>query len=136
MRNLTKGNYQVQFKKYSSGFDVYDFTLRVYADKLIRLIDDEDQKITNVELSKEVMDKIQNITDHRQIQKVLDDEKNSEKIKLKVPPKVPSKTKPEGAEPLYEPAGNPQYKKPEDGAPAPGDQAKNQTQPVQDQPAD
>lgn len=64
MRNLTKGDYQIHFKKYSSGFDVYDFTVRVYADKMIRLIDDEDQKITNIELSKEVMDKIENITDH------------------------------------------------------------------------
>ena len=64
MRNLSRGDYQVHFKKYSTGFDVYDFTVRVYADKLIRLIDDEDQKITQIELSKEVIDKIPNITDH------------------------------------------------------------------------
>lgn len=43
---------------------MYDFTVRVYADKLIRLIDDEDQKITQIELSKEVIAKIPNITDH------------------------------------------------------------------------
>jgi hypothetical protein len=46
MRNLSRGDYQIQFKKYSTSFDVYDFTVRVYADKLIKLIDDEDQKIT------------------------------------------------------------------------------------------
>ena len=55
----------------------------MYADKLIHLIDDEDIKITNVELSKEVIDKIVNITDHHQIQKVLDEEKNSDNIKVK-----------------------------------------------------
>jgi len=87
MRNLTRGEYQVHFKKYSTGFDVYDFTVRVYADKLIRLIDDEDQKITQIELSKEVIDKIPNITDHHQVQKVLDEEKNS--IKGKVPEQAP-----------------------------------------------
>lgn len=46
MRNLTRGDYQIHFKKYNTGFDVFDFTVRIYADKLIKLIDDEDQKIT------------------------------------------------------------------------------------------
>lgn len=79
MRNLTRGEYQIHFKKYNTGFDVYDFTVRVYADKLIKLIDDEDQKITGVELSKEVIDKIPNITDHHSVKKILDEEKSSHK---------------------------------------------------------
>lgn len=86
----------------------------MYADKLIHLIDDEDQKITNVELSKEVIDKIVNITDHHQIQKVLDEEKNSENIKVKKgskPSRKDPKAKPESPEIHYEPAGNPDYKK-------------------------
>ena len=51
----------------------------MYADKLIRLIDDEDQKITQIELSKEVIDKIPNITDHKSVKKILDEEKYSQK---------------------------------------------------------
>ena len=31
LRNLTKGNYQIQFKKFSTGFDVFDFTVRLYS---------------------------------------------------------------------------------------------------------
>ena len=31
LRNLTKGNYQIQFKKFSTGFDVFDFTVRMYS---------------------------------------------------------------------------------------------------------
>ena len=31
LKNLTKGEYQIQFKKYSTGFDVFDFTVRMYA---------------------------------------------------------------------------------------------------------
>jgi len=29
LKNLTKGQYQIQVKKYSFGFDVYDFTARI-----------------------------------------------------------------------------------------------------------
>lgn len=53
LRNLTKGDYQVQFKKYSNGFDVYDFTLKMFADKLIKLVDDDNEELKKVKLSKE-----------------------------------------------------------------------------------
>jgi len=41
LRNLTRGDYQIQFKKYSTGFDVFDYTVRVYAPNGIKLIDEE-----------------------------------------------------------------------------------------------
>jgi len=31
-KKLPRGDYQVQVKKYSFGFDIYDFTVRVYAE--------------------------------------------------------------------------------------------------------
>jgi hypothetical protein len=41
LRNLTKGDYQLQFKKYSPGFDVFDFTVKLYSKIPIKLIDEE-----------------------------------------------------------------------------------------------
>mmetsp|Transcript_39555 Transcript_39555/g.60428 ORF Transcript_39555/g.60428 Transcript_39555/m.60428 type:complete len:139 (-) Transcript_39555:701-1117(-) len=61
LKNLTKGDYQVQFKKYSNGFDVFDFTVRMFADKHIKLIDDDEEELKKISLSKEVMDKIPSI---------------------------------------------------------------------------
>ena len=63
LSHLTKGDYQIHFKKYSTGFDVFDFTARIYADKMIKLIDDDDEHLKKVELSKEMMDKIPSIRD-------------------------------------------------------------------------
>ena len=63
-QNLSHGNYQIHFKKYSSGFDVFDFTIRIYADKMIRIVDDENERVESVTLSKEVIDKLSNITTH------------------------------------------------------------------------
>jgi hypothetical protein len=48
MRNLTKGDYQIHFKKYSTSFDVFDFTVKMYSNKHVKLIDDEDKIITKV----------------------------------------------------------------------------------------
>ena len=79
MRNLTKGQYQVHFKKYSTGFDVFDFTMKIFSDRLIK-IDDEDEKIKQVELSKEIIDKIPTIQDKKQVEKILSDEKNGKPI--------------------------------------------------------
>lgn len=31
LKKLTKGKYQIQVRKYSFGFDVFDFTARIYA---------------------------------------------------------------------------------------------------------
>lgn len=45
LRNLTKGNYQMEVKKYSFGFDVFDFTARIYSEKNIKLIDVEQEEI-------------------------------------------------------------------------------------------
>jgi len=63
LSNLTKGDYQLHFKKYSTGFDVFDFTARIYADRMIKLIDDDDEHLKKVQLSKEMMDKIPSIKD-------------------------------------------------------------------------
>ena len=48
LKNLTKGDYQIQFKKYSNGFDVYDFTVRMYAENMIKMIDDEFTLVNSV----------------------------------------------------------------------------------------
>jgi hypothetical protein len=53
LRNLTKGSYQIQFKKFSNGFEVFDFTVRMYSQKMIKLIDDENEKISAIQLTKE-----------------------------------------------------------------------------------
>jgi len=45
LKNLTKGQYQIQVKKYSFGFDVYDFTARIYSSKNIKLVDIEESEI-------------------------------------------------------------------------------------------
>jgi len=45
LRNLTKGDYQLQVKKYSFGFDVYDFTARIYSEKNIIITDVEQQEL-------------------------------------------------------------------------------------------
>lgn len=63
-KDLPRGNYQIHFKKYSSGFDVFDFTARVYAVKNIKLIDDDDENLKKIQLSKEVMAKIPSISDN------------------------------------------------------------------------
>ena len=52
LKNLTKGDYQIQFKKYSTGFDVFDFTVRMYAQNMIKMIDDELTTINGVQLTK------------------------------------------------------------------------------------
>lgn len=84
MRNLTKGEYQVHFKKYSTSFDVFDFTVKMYSNKHVKLIDDEDKTITKVELSKEIIAKLPTIKDYKSVQKVLNDEKlKKEKPKAK-----------------------------------------------------
>jgi hypothetical protein len=41
LRNLTKGDYQLQVKKYSFGFDTFDFTARIYSSKNIKMVDVE-----------------------------------------------------------------------------------------------
>ena len=41
LKNLTKGDYQLQVKKYSFGSDVFDFTARIYSSKNIKMIDVE-----------------------------------------------------------------------------------------------
>lgn len=61
MKNLTKGDYQIQFKKYSNGFDVYDFTVRMYAENMIKMVDDEFTTVNSVQLTKQEEDKIKSI---------------------------------------------------------------------------
>lgn len=45
LKNLTSGQYQLQVKKYSLGFDVYDVTARIYSKKAFKMIDVEEQEI-------------------------------------------------------------------------------------------
>jgi hypothetical protein len=45
LKNLTKGDYQIQFKKYSFGFDTFDFSAMLYAGKHIKLVDIEESEI-------------------------------------------------------------------------------------------
>lgn len=47
-KNLKAGKYQVHFKKYSSSFDVFDFTARIYSPKNIKLIDDDDENLKKI----------------------------------------------------------------------------------------
>uniref|UniRef100_A0A7S3CSQ9 Uncharacterized protein n=1 Tax=Strombidium rassoulzadegani TaxID=1082188 RepID=A0A7S3CSQ9_9SPIT len=54
LRNLTKGDYQIQVKKYSFGFDVFDFSARIYSRRNIKLVDVEQQEIQR---AKEKQDK-------------------------------------------------------------------------------
>ena len=42
LKNLTAGQYQLQVKKYSLGFDVYDVTARIYAKKALHMVDVEE----------------------------------------------------------------------------------------------
>lgn len=53
LKNLTKGDYQMEVKKYSFGFDVYDFTARIYSEKNIKLIDVEQQEILKAKAKQE-----------------------------------------------------------------------------------
>ena len=41
--NLPKGDYQLQAKKYSFGFDTFDFVARIYSSRNIKLVDVEQQ---------------------------------------------------------------------------------------------
>jgi len=94
LRNLTKGEYQIQFKKYSNGFDVFDFTTRLYADKMIKLIDDDGEEMQRVKLKEEVENNMPTIKEKRKLKKTA--EKNSEHKEV-VEPSVESK---DGVQPL------------------------------------
>ena len=74
MRNLTKGDYQVHFKKYSKGFDVFDFTVKIYGHRSIKIVDEEQATLDDVELPKEVLDKLPTIKDGKAVQDALDNE--------------------------------------------------------------
>lgn len=68
-KHLAKGDYQIQFKKYSPGFDVFDFTVRMYSGKEIKLIDEEVSEIQKVKLTKEQIDKIPKIGAKKEVKK-------------------------------------------------------------------
>ena len=71
MRNLTKGDYQVHFKKYSKGFDVFDYTVRLYGHRSLRLVDEDLSSLAQVKLSAATLAKLPTIEDHKQVQEVL-----------------------------------------------------------------
>ena len=64
LKNLTKGDYQIHFKKYTNGFEVFDFTATIYAQRQIKLIDDDDEHLKKIQLTKEQLGKIPKINDH------------------------------------------------------------------------
>lgn len=45
LKKLQPGNYQLHFRKYSFGSDVFDFTARIYAKKNVKLVDLEQEEI-------------------------------------------------------------------------------------------
>lgn len=110
LRNLTKGDYQIQFKKYSNGFDVFDFTTRIYADKMIKLIDDDGEEMQRVKLKEETENSMPTIKEKKHFKKV---EKPEHKVVSE--PTVESK---DGVQPLNdtpkntENAQQPDLKKP------------------------
>lgn len=53
LKNLTAGQYQLQVKKYSLGFDVYDVTARIYSKKNLKMIDVEEQEIKKAKAKQE-----------------------------------------------------------------------------------
>lgn len=90
LRNLTKGDYQIQFKKYSNGFDVFDFTTRIYADKMIKLIDDDGEEMQRVKLKEETENNMPTIKEKRVNKKKIEKKRDPE-------PTVESK---DGVQPL------------------------------------
>lgn len=60
-RHLRPGEYQIQFKKYSSAFDVFDFTVKILSNIDIKLVDEEEHEIQKVKISDEQMQKIPKI---------------------------------------------------------------------------
>lgn len=89
MRNLTKGEYQVHFKKYSKGFDVFDFTVRLYGHRSLRLVDDDLSSLSQVKLSAAILDKLPTIKDHKQVQAVLQAESTAASV-LPAPKQAPA----------------------------------------------
>lgn len=81
-KDLKAGNYQIHFKKYSSSFDVFDFTARIFAPRNIKLIDDDDENLKKIQLSKEVIAKIPSIHDHIKEENKKDEEEKAKKDKL------------------------------------------------------
>lgn len=53
LKNLTTGQYQLQVKKYSLGFDVYDVTARIYSKKALHMVDVEEQEIKKAKAKQE-----------------------------------------------------------------------------------
>lgn len=90
LRNLTKGDYQIQFKKYSNGFDVFDFTTRIYADKMIKLIDDDGEEMQRVKLKEETENNMPTIKEKKVNKKKIEKKRDPE-------PTVESK---DGVQPL------------------------------------
>lgn len=60
-RRLKPGEYQIHFKKYSSAFDVFDFTVKVLSNIDLKLVDEEEHEIQKVKISEEQMKKIPKI---------------------------------------------------------------------------
>jgi hypothetical protein len=57
-RNLTKGDYEIHFKKYSGAFDVFDFTVKIYSKNHIKMIDEDEHEIQKVKLTPEQLQNI------------------------------------------------------------------------------
>lgn len=81
-KDLKVGKYQIHVKKYSSAFDVFDFTARIYAPRNVKIIDDDDEALNKIQLSKEVIAKIPSIHDHIKSENAKEDKEAEPKAKL------------------------------------------------------
>lgn len=57
-RNLEPGEYQLQFKKYSQSFDVFDFTMKVYSSIEVKFEDEDDSQTKKIQLTPEQLKKL------------------------------------------------------------------------------
>lgn len=86
-RNLTKGEYEIHFKKYSGAFDVFDFTVKIYSKAHIKLIDEDEHEIQKVKLTPE---QLQNIPElGNDANKTKKDDKKQDKTDSE-PSKIPA----------------------------------------------
>jgi hypothetical protein len=93
-RNLTKGNYQIHFKKYSTGFDVFDFTVKILSNRHFKIQDEDSEETKNVKLTKEMIDKIPQIK-KGQIEEIMPGKPTKPKGKKKISGESPIEIEPE-----------------------------------------
>jgi hypothetical protein len=58
---LEEGEYQLQFKKYSTSFDVFDFTVKVYSTVEVKFEDEDESQTQKITLTEEQLKKLPNL---------------------------------------------------------------------------